>query len=52
MAPCEPVIEQLELRIMFGGFWALTNTWALMNRRRFTNPLKIALYGNSNRTLP
>ena len=36
---------QIPYRDIFGGFWALTRTWALMTRRRFQNLPKIALYG-------
>ena len=35
-------LGQFPCRVFFGGFWALTNTWALMNKRnKRINPQKI-----------
>ena len=46
VALMEAELQQLPCRVIFGGFRALTGTWALMNRRKLQNPPKIALYGN------
>ena len=42
----EAELRQLPCRVIFCGFWALTSTWALVNRRKLHNPRKIILHGN------
>ena len=43
---------QIPFRVIFGGFWALTNTWARMTRKKLQNPPKIPLHGNCISSLP
>ena len=38
VALMEAELQQLLYRVFFGGFRALTGTWALMNRRKYQNP--------------
>ena len=40
------------MKVIFCGFGALTNTKALMKRRKMQNPPKITLYGNSHSATP
>ena len=39
-------------KVIFGRFLYLTNTWALMTRRRLQNQLKITLYGICHSSAP
>ena len=46
------LVGELPCRVIFCGFGALTNTKALMNRRKMLNPPKITRHGNSHSATP
>ena len=46
------LLEELPCRVIFCGFGALTNTKALMNKRKMQNLPKKTLNGNSYRATP
>ena len=46
------LLGELPCRVIFCGFGALTNTKALMNRRKMQNPPKITRHGNSCSATP
>ena len=45
-------VWQILHRIVFAGFWELTNTRALMTKRRLKNLHKITLYGIYHSSAP